>query len=465
MEHLKCHQSYFYTRKLIIRIGNTYIADGSPLRLPDTLKEKLTSVEKMDEPQNRWNTKQQVKELVQCQSQAMETLREYWSQKYVLKLEEDGKLMEKDASDEDLLEYSEIGSQDSEEAVLLRPSSRNHPLLAGRQTRKTVEDVRGDQQKKESVSYRLSRSPPSMTFRPPTAERQTRKSAENVKGSQQKKESTSHMGYLPISRSLTIEKAAKGDTSELKSTTEHLPAVVSSDSLSTEDGTKKASHIKISTSKIPLLFTGEKKLVANATSNDTFANNTMNTIMEPDDLISSSMYSLLSESSSSLLRFDLREEISDSVHLEPFLCAALRADFTTGNPFLRFLKVVKRSADAVNYMLFWQSVENILTQDEMRRWYTSWCVQNLENEDDKPSPYLSYFEPYVVAKNLQELCLFFLQPKSLHKVRLPEDMEQQLGLLLPRGLGQGLLLAAQEYAAQVSGYKSLNSFYDFLHRI
>lgn len=362
VEHLKCHQSQFYIRKMIIRISQTYIADSSPFQLSSALRDELVSVQKSDEPQNRWNTKQQIKELVRCQSQVLQCLREYWCKRYALvKVKElDGESVE----------------PEKKEAVLKRPQSSHG----------------------------------------------------------------------------TSEFALKSPVEVPESKSEHLPSVDSSESVS-KNVTRRVSHIKISTSKIPYLFSGEKSNIIESVSNDTLAQATILSRGVPNSLLSSSAYSLFS-SSSSLLRLDLSQKKNDNSHLEPFLCATLRADFTAGNPFLHYLKATQPSSEAVNYLLFWQSVENILTQDEMRRWYTQWCLRNLKKED-KLSPYMSYFEPYFVAKNLQELCLFFLQPKSIHKVNLPQDVQEELGVLLPRGLGQGLLLAAQDHAIKVS--QRLNS--------
>lgn len=244
---------------------------------------------------------------------------------------------------------------------------------------------------------------------------------------------------------------------------DRLPLVSSGESTLVKDEAKKASHIKTSTSKTSCLL--EKSTLPQALSIDTLARSTILSRGEPKDLVSSSMYNLFSGSgsSSSLLRLDLCQEVDDDDHhLRPYLYAAVRADFTAGNPFLKYLKGTRPNPKAANYLLFWQSVENILTQDEMRRWYTSWCSS--EHLGDKPTPYLSYFEPCFVAKNLQELCLFFLQPKSLHRISLPKDIEEGLQLLLCRGLGQGLLLAAQEHAGKVCRtlYSSCRKLLQFL---
>lgn len=177
------------------------------------------------------------------------------------------------------------------------------------------------------------------------------------------------------------------------------------------------------------------------------------------DLVSASTYSLFSQSTSSSpqLQQDLMVDYDLTfAHLEPYIRASLRSDFTAGYPFLSFLRKIKADYRAANYLLFWQSIEIILTQDEMKRWYTT-CSRGLPGkiplrDPSKPCPYLSHFEQCLVAKDLQELCQLFLDPKGIHWVELPENVEEELRTLLPRGLGQGLLLATQEYVVKV-GWK------------
>ena len=452
VEHLKCHQSYLYVRKLIIRIGQTYVADSSPFPLVPGLRESLVSVQRTDEPQNRWDTKQQVKELVQCQAKALLSLREYWCQRYGIILQERGRVECREGEESRLaLREGEEGRLTPRDDGKLTPRddgrardgiARLAPGMRDTTRSKSVDlevavEKRGDALSITSSGIRPSSAVPRLVT-PKSKSGGTR---------------------YPLIRSSTMpSREEKSRPSSAQESKHHLPAVGSKDSLTEgeeegekegEIGTKRALHIKTSTtSKMPPLsgsmFTRDgTDIVSKLTS------------AEPNPLISSSMYSLFSasSSSSSLLRLNLREERedNDAPYLDPFVCATLRADFTSGNPFLRYLKATGHHSQAVNCVLFWQSVENILTQDEMRRWYTGWCVRHLEgSQEDRPSPYLSFFEPYVVARNPQELCLFFLQPKSPHKVRLPKDVEQDLAQLLPRGLGQGLLLAAQEHAVQVS---------------
>ena len=450
VEHLKCHQSQFYIRKIIIRICHTYIMDGSPFQLSSSFRDELVSVQKANEPHNRWNMNQQIKELVRSQAQVLKCLREYWCVRYALR-ELGGR---EEGGDKEKKEKSETGGGGSGKRlspVRTSISDEKIPRKTSPLSSLDSDEIVGKLSPVRSTCSdgNLKRTPSEKPVRKTVSEEEMASKHSLVKRS---KEKVAHQD-APMRSATSEEKIFQRSAAARKSLAEeqHLPAVTSTESAD-KGKAKKASHIKISSSKIPYLFSGanrEKSIVAQSMSNDTLAKSTIHSKPDPNSLLSSSAYDLFSESSSSLLHLDLIEEKYDSLHLEPYICAALRADFTAGNPLQRFFKTTSRNPEAVNYMLFWQSIENILSQDEMRRWYTINCLRAADKADDTPTPYLSYFEPYLVAKNLQELCLFFLQPKALHKVKLPRDMEEKLSLLLPKGLGQGLLLAAQEYAIQV----------------
>lgn len=242
---------------------------------------------------------------------------------------------------------------------------------------------------------------------------------------------------------------------------EHMPMII----VARGDGTvaKRASHIKFHhDTSLPHLPDEAQKFtkLAHAVSNESFSKMALSMHNVPSGLISNSTYDLFSvatttpSSSQQHIKEDY-EEPRKSFNLDPFLCASLRVDFTAGNHFLCYLKKIEPNPQAVNYMLFWQSIEIILTQDEMRRWFSLWsrchltrkAVSGSENTTD--CPYLSHFEPYSIARDLKELCHLFLCPKSLHRVQLPKVIEEKLEQCVRRGLGQGFLLAAQKYAAKV----------------
>ena len=125
----------------------------------------------------------------------------------------------------------------------------------------------------------------------------------------------------------------------------------------------------------------------------------------------------------------------------PFLSATIRSDSMAGNPFLRYL-VQRGTGEVLGYLLFWQSVENILTEDEMRRWYRRHMRKDT-------CPYFNSFEVYPIATNLKELLHLFVREKASYQIDLPSHVRNELVLLLPKGLGQHLLVSAQEYTAQV----------------
>ena len=69
---------------------------------------------------------------------------------------------------------------------------------------------------------------------------------------------------------------------------------------------------------------------------------------------------------------------------------------------------------------------------------------------ERECPYISYTdEIYPTAKNPAELVQLYLTKGSPHMIELPSHTREELTLLLPKGLGQSLLISVQELAAQV----------------
>ena len=374
VERLKnSKKSYQWIRKLILRINRHYIADGGKFQLKSAFRDELATMQKIDEPQERWSTMQQIKYLMKCQEEVLVKLRTYWSKRYAIIIEEE--------------------------------VAKGVRMMFPRTCTAKTED----EQDRESD------------------------------------DSTSRAKDKQVGKS---DGTSRPERKRQTSGSTHFPPLVASESdYETE---MKRSHIKLQMSRVPPLISNKHRgSITQAVSNESIAQmSILSSKSTADFLISHSTFSLFSSTSST---FDYPLEDFDNVQLEPYLCASLRADFTAGNPFLKFLKFFKNDIQAFNYMLFWQSVENILTQDEMKRWFNGWTLRNFgEEAADKTSPYLSYFEPYFLAKDLQQLCHFFLQPKALHKVSLPTRMVNELMSLLPRGLGRGLLLTAQDHASKVS---------------
>ena len=129
------------------------------------------------------------------------------------------------------------------------------------------------------------------------------------------------------------------------------------------------------------------------------------------------------------------------IKLYPLLCASIRADFTAGNPFLRYLSTVSHKGR--DYVLFWWSVELIIIQDEMKRWYKTRVSAG-------DCPYLTSFEAQQpVAQSVAELLQLFVEDGARHRVDLPKLLAHSLGTRLRKGLGQNLLLNAQEHVIEV----------------
>ena len=135
----------------------------------------------------------------------------------------------------------------------------------------------------------------------------------------------------------------------------------------------------------------------------------------------------------------------DFQHLAPFLTGSLRADFLAGSPLLSHLSRHQRSSAATNYLLFWWSAELLFTLDEMRRWQGPAAVNQLKSCG---SPFSNELIP--TATNPRGLVQLFLKKGSPHSIELPDQTRQELVQLLPKGLGQSLLISVQELAAKVS---------------
>ena len=133
--------------------------------------------------------------------------------------------------------------------------------------------------------------------------------------------------------------------------------------------------------------------------------------------------------------------------LKPFMQASIRCNFAAGNPILDYFNR-RQLEKARNLLLFWQSTESILTSDEMKRWYK--CIK--QDELEPVCPYMSLFSGYPLATNLETLLELYIDDNSEFFIELSAEMQRQLHILLPRGLGRRLLLDVQEYACRVCIY-------------
>ena len=164
--------------------------------------------------------------------------------------------------------------------------------------------------------------------------------------------------------------------------------------------------------------------------------------LETNPLFTPSTADLLSPSSRNLSSL-FKEPYFSCV--SPYLTGSLRADFLAGHPLLSHLSCRQpHSTETVNYLLFWWSAELILTHDEMRRF---------QKLSDRMCGWghLSFTGQLVpTASDPKELVRLFLMRGAPHLIELPAQMREDLVRFLPRGLGQSMLVSAQEIAAQVS---------------
>ena len=124
----------------------------------------------------------------------------------------------------------------------------------------------------------------------------------------------------------------------------------------------------------------------------------------------------------------------------PYMTASLRADTLSGHPFLLYL--TQQARPVAPHLLFWQSVEILLAQDEMKRW----VKRNPSARWDQ----MVFFEEHPVARDLRQLVELFLRTRSLYRVELPVRVHRrELCALVEKGLGHNILLAAQEHSTKV----------------
>ena len=123
------------------------------------------------------------------------------------------------------------------------------------------------------------------------------------------------------------------------------------------------------------------------------------------------------------------------------ISSGLKVDGISGNPFMRFLLSKPGKAAVVNYLLFWQSIEEILKEDEIMR-------RSVLSGRDCCYPYHCYhYQPTVT--DIEEFVHLFVKPNAYKGVNLPLTFQKKMMDLLPRGLGKSLLHSAKMYAVKV----------------
>lgn len=164
------------------------------------------------------------------------------------------------------------------------------------------------------------------------------------------------------------------------------------------------------------------------------------------DLISQSTQQLFKLSNSTLHA----PHPQSALQCHAFLSASLRADCLAGRPLLRFLSAQSSHTchEALNCLLFWESVEGIFTQDELRRWYH----RQFGHVDAPVCPHLVFFGELdlPVVSCVEDLVEMFVADGAPHCLELPKQVRKKLKVLLSKGLGQSLLILAQEESLKVS---------------
>ena len=209
----------------------------------------------------------------------------------------------------------------------------------------------------------------------------------------------------------------------------HLPCIVYEEGrISDQHRPEKAPHIQLRDVSLPSLVS------AGAVDGRELAGTGRNHV---EQLITPSTHHLFPEKGDYTIQ---SSSLLQDLPILPFMTASLRADTLSGHPFLLYLTKQARSATA--HLLFWQSVEILLAQDEMRRWQK----RNPLTRWDQ----IVFFEEPPVARDLRQLVEMFLKTRSHYRVELPEGVRRrELCALVEKGLGHNLLLAAQEHSTKV----------------
>ena len=126
--------------------------------------------------------------------------------------------------------------------------------------------------------------------------------------------------------------------------------------------------------------------------------------------------------------------------LVPYLKAALRCNMSAGSPITHYFKKTRPNPAAAALLQFWQSVETIFTMEMMR---SSSSIQPCH-------PYLVLLKSRPLATDLQTLTDLFIVPNGPFKIDIPQELLKELEHLLPKGLGDDLLLMSQELVRDVS---------------
>jgi len=124
--------------------------------------------------------------------------------------------------------------------------------------------------------------------------------------------------------------------------------------------------------------------------------------------------------------------------------SGLKADKFSGNPFMRYLLSKPDKSTVVNYLLFWQSLDEILCEERVMR-------SSVLSAKNACYPYHCYhYQP--VVTDIEEFLFLFVKSDAFKGVFLPTNLQKKMIHFLPKGLGKSLLTSAQMFAFKVTMY-------------
>lgn len=169
-------------------------------------------------------------------------------------------------------------------------------------------------------------------------------------------------------------------------------------------------------------------------------NNTLTKLLKP--LIATSTQNLLDASRQVKQPRSLTApRVAGGIKEYNIISSGLKADSISGNPFMRYLLSKPGKSSLVNYLLFWQSIQEILKEDKIIR-------RTVLAGRDTCYPYHCYhYQPMVT--DIEEFIHLFVKPNAYKGVHLPLTLQKKMIELLPRGLGKSLLNSAQMFAIKV----------------
>ena len=140
-------------------------------------------------------------------------------------------------------------------------------------------------------------------------------------------------------------------------------------------------------------------------------------------------------------------KVAGGVKQFSLVSSGLKADKFSGNPFMRYLLSKSDKSTVVNYLLFWQSLEEILCEEKVMR-------SPVLSRRNACYPYHCYhYQP--VVTDIEEFLHLFVKPDAFKGVYLPTALQKKMITFLPKGLGKSLLTSAKHFAFKVDHFQSV----------